>query len=315
MGVLRNITSGFSKSASKADSGKREVQPPEGRAAERLDAGEIERPGAFEPDLDFLRPAASPSSVPSPTPRLGYEAKDRPSDQREPNRTSGSAAPAAGLDGKLPRVAENGLREATAASDGNARAAMTQGVPEVQPSHREHREHQAQPVQPVQQAQPAATEASTSAPAPTSHSKSSSGRRGSSANASSGKRRASDKELQKLRRVDLLELLVDQIRDNDRLTAENEQLTDLTDRLKAKLDDKDAQIEHLKQRLNMKDDQIKHLEERNRSLAHAAGTLDVSELVAIEEHAIDRYLQQLQAQGVIPSVDPSAQAPHGTHMR
>ena len=135
------------------------------------------------------------------------------------------------------------------------------------------------------------------------------------ASSASKKRRATDKELQKLRRVDLLELLVDQIKDNDRLTAENDELSDLSERLKAKLDEKDAQIEHLKQRLNMKDDQIKRLEERNRAFAHASGTLDVSELVAIEEQAIDRYLQRLQAQGIIPSADPNAQYPRGTHTR
>ena len=135
------------------------------------------------------------------------------------------------------------------------------------------------------------------------------------ASSASKKRRATDKELQRLRRVDLLELLVDQIKDNDRLTAENDQLSDLSERLKAKLDEKDAQIEHLKQRLNMKDDQIKRLEDRNRAFAHASGTLDVSELVAIEEQAIDRYLQRLQAQGVIPSADPRAQSPHGTYTR
>lgn len=121
--------------------------------------------------------------------------------------------------------------------------------------------------------------------------------------ASSKRKNSPDKDLQRLRRVDLLELLVDQIRENDQLTSENERLLDLSERLKAKLDQKDAQIEHLKQRLDMKDDQISRLEERNRSLAHASGLLDVAELVAIEEVAVDRYLKQLREQGEFSDAD------------
>ena len=133
--------------------------------------------------------------------------------------------------------------------------------------------------------------------------------------ANSKKRRSSDKELQKLRRVDLLELLVGQIRENDRLASENEQLADLSERLKGKLDEKDAQIEHLKQRLNMKDEQIQHLEERNRVLSHIAGTLDVSEFALVEERAVNHYLQQLREQGDISYGNPDAQASRGIHTR
>lgn len=68
-----------------------------------------------------------------------------------------------------------------------------------------------------------------------------------------------DKEFQKLRRVDLLELLVDQVRENEGLTASVTELSELTERLKAKLDQKDEQIERLKGRLDMKDAQIAEL--------------------------------------------------------
>lgn len=74
------------------------------------------------------------------------------------------------------------------------------------------------------------------------------------------------KELQKLRRQDLLELLLDQMLENDTLRdtlAERdervEDLSAMADRLKAKLDDKDQQIEHLKSKLDDKDVQIEHL--------------------------------------------------------
>ena len=103
----------------------------------------------------------------------------------------------------------------------------------------------------------------------------------------------SEKELQKLRRMDLLELLLDQIRENEKLSATNEELTSLTERLKAKLDDKDEQIERLKAKLDDKDEQIQRLEERNRAVARAAGSLDIKEFLEIEGRAIESYLMQL----------------------
>lgn len=121
--------------------------------------------------------------------------------------------------------------------------------------------------------------------------------------ASAKKDGAVGKDLQKLRRVDLLELLVDQIRENDRLISENERLADSNERLKAKLDQKDGQIDHLKRRLSAKDEEISHLEERNRNLAHASGLIDVSELIAVEEAAVDRYLKQLRQQGIVSDAD------------
>lgn len=85
---------------------------------------------------------------------------------------------------------------------------------------------------------------------------------GSSRKQSADSASASGKEFQKLRRVDLLELLVDQVRENEELTASVTDLKDLSERLKAKLDQKDAQIERLKGRLDMKDAQIAELKSR-----------------------------------------------------
>ena len=68
-----------------------------------------------------------------------------------------------------------------------------------------------------------------------------------------------DRELRRLRRMELLEMLVDQIEENDVQTAQIEELSDLTERLKAKLDEKDAQIERLKEKLDDKDAIIRSL--------------------------------------------------------
>ena len=99
-----------------------------------------------------------------------------------------------------------------------------------------------------------------------------------------------EKELQRLRRVDLLELLLDEIRQNEQDTAKLEELTELVDRLKAKLDDKDEQIEHLKRRLDEKDQKIADLETRVARLAEANGMMvDAGELAEIERRALEQY--------------------------
>ena len=63
-----------------------------------------------------------------------------------------------------------------------------------------------------------------------------------------GKNNDSSGQLKKLRRQDLLELLVEQLGENERLSAQidelqaaNAALTDQVERLKGKLDDKDAE--------------------------------------------------------------------------
>ena len=66
-------------------------------------------------------------------------------------------------------------------------------------------------------------------------------------------------DLRKLRRVDLLELLVDQIRENNECAASIKELTDSITVLKAKVDYKDAQIQHLLSRLEDKDAQVERL--------------------------------------------------------
>ena len=107
---------------------------------------------------------------------------------------------------------------------------------------------------------------------------------------------SAEKEFQKLRRMDLLELLLDQIRENEQLSASVTELTDLSERLKAKLDDKDAQIERLKAKLDDKDAQIDRLDERNRAVARASGTIDIKEILEIEGRAIENYLMRLSEQ-------------------
>lgn len=103
----------------------------------------------------------------------------------------------------------------------------------------------------------------------------------------------SEKELSKLRRMDLLELLIGQIRENEQQTAEIADLRDLSERLKAKLNDKDAQIERLKAKLDQKDAEIERLNEINSATAHAGGLLGVREMLDIEKLAVEQYLRQV----------------------
>lgn len=84
---------------------------------------------------------------------------------------------------------------------------------------------------------------------------------------SSGSRgKGQSRDLHRLNRQDLLELLVGQMHEGDELRAiieqkdrEIESLVALGDRLKEKLNLKDDQIEHLKDKLDLKDDQIENL--------------------------------------------------------
>ena len=78
-----------------------------------------------------------------------------------------------------------------------------------------------------------------------------------------------DKELRRLRRQDLLQLLVEQSREAARLQTETDekneeiaQLNESLERLKGKLDEKDAQLERLKERLNEKDALLEKLKQR-----------------------------------------------------
>lgn len=93
------------------------------------------------------------------------------------------------------------------------------------------------------------------------------------------------KDLQRLNRYDLLELLIGQIHENDELRHVIEdgekhaaELSALSDRLKDKLDLKDEQIEHLKEKLNLKDEQIenlkKKLDQKDAQFGRLKGKLD-----------------------------------------
>lgn len=78
-----------------------------------------------------------------------------------------------------------------------------------------------------------------------------------------------DKDLRKLRRQDLLELLVEQSREAARLQSERDdkqtelsQILESYERLKKKLNEKDVQIEKLKGRLDEKDALLNKLKKR-----------------------------------------------------
>lgn len=124
-----------------------------------------------------------------------------------------------------------------------------------------------------------------------------------------------EKEFSKLKRRDLLELLLSQIQEDERLerrgaamaariTKQEKSLT----HLKERLDEKDAQIERLKNRLDEKDAQIVVLRdtlERERtsrrielneagSIAEAA--LKLSGIFEAAQDAADRYLENVKLQ-------------------
>lgn len=111
-----------------------------------------------------------------------------------------------------------------------------------------------------------------------------------------------EKELHRLRRQDLLQLLLSQSKDVARLNADlsemedkNGQLKESNDRLIAKLDEKDAQIEHLKQRLNDKDAQIEALKTSYRLELNADGTTGVrlKEIFDVASQAAEEYLHSI----------------------
>lgn len=119
-----------------------------------------------------------------------------------------------------------------------------------------------------------------------------------------------DKELRKLRRQDLLELLVEQSKETGRLATElGEKEAELTEaqegneRLKGKLDEKDALIEKLKSRLDEKDAQM--AEETARSeeiLARLKGKLDEKDALIEKLRARldsrDEKIEMLEAEAV-----------------
>ena len=80
-----------------------------------------------------------------------------------------------------------------------------------------------------------------------------------------------EKELQRLRRVELLELLLDEISQNEQNTDRLEELIKLNARLEAKVDEKDEQISRLISQLDDKDRTIAQLQAQVARLADSAG--------------------------------------------
>ena len=97
-------------------------------------------------------------------------------------------------------------------------------------------------------------------------------------------------DLKKLKRGDLLELLYDQVRENEEKTTSVADLTELTERLKQRLAEKDMQIERLQMRLNEKDARIAELEEQNDVYARTVDVVDYRELLKYQEKAVMEYL-------------------------
>ena len=116
-----------------------------------------------------------------------------------------------------------------------------------------------------------------------------------------------EKELHRLSRQDLLQLLLAQSKEVSRQRTAIEELKnnaekdhELIDRLKAKLDEKDASLETLKHRLDEKDETIAHLkDEKDAALDAVRARLDlltgVSNSVRSGKNA-DEHLEELKKQ-------------------
>lgn len=150
------------------------------------------------------------------------------------------------------------------------------------------------------------------------------------------------KELNKLKRQDLLELLIDQMHESDDLRAaiveqhaQILELTNLSERLKDKLNLKDEQIEHLKEKLDLKDEQRDHLKAKlndkdalierlkkrldikdamiaelmsqGRELQTSGDMFDMIELLTTEERAIEAYIEH-SADAQVASQEMPAEA-------
>ena len=124
-----------------------------------------------------------------------------------------------------------------------------------------------------------------------------------------------DKEFRRLRRHDLLQLLVAQGKENIQLETQLDETSSqlsaeqkANKRLKAKLDEKDALIEKLKGRLDQKDARIKKLKEdmdawknsRRIQLAEAGSiaeaALRLNGIFETAQQAADQYLYNLRIQ-------------------
>lgn len=126
-----------------------------------------------------------------------------------------------------------------------------------------------------------------------------------------------EKELHKLRRQDLLQMLLAKSKDaaqlQDRITTlegENAELSDTVERLKTRLDAKDAQIEHLKHRLDNKDARIAELREAGRIKADTQVSLDVEELFDVGRRAAEAFLKEkLGEQGLVEPFEEEDEQP------
>ena len=138
-----------------------------------------------------------------------------------------------------------------------------------------------------------------------------------------------EKELHKLRRQDLLQLLLSQSReaahqqaDLDRLDGMLTQTQESNQRLREKLAEKDAQLEKLTGRLNQKEEELRRLraereETRSgeRTELHAVGSAAevskrLSQILGSAQREADAYLNSIRQEGEAAIPRPAAaQAP------
>jgi len=125
---------------------------------------------------------------------------------------------------------------------------------------------------------------------------------------SSGKTSAwSERDLRKLRRIDLLELLIEQIRENEQQAHAIDDLNAMVSHLETRLNESNDHVDRLLKIVDDREKQIKRLERRNAALAHAAGLLDADEILEIADIAVDIYMDRVAADAA--GGDPSKTAP------
>ena len=117
-----------------------------------------------------------------------------------------------------------------------------------------------------------------------------------------------DQELRKLKRQDLLELLILQSKDVVRLQEELDEknthiaeLNDTCDRLKDKLNEKDDQIDKLKDRLDQKDARIVQLESQLTMAGQGASSGTnadqmMNKIYEVAQNAVKEYMKEQDAE-------------------
>ena len=117
-------------------------------------------------------------------------------------------------------------------------------------------------------------------------------------------KKQASKELQRLKRQDILELLLEQMQEGDdlretvaRLEAEVDRLNKLVAHLIERLDLKDELIDKLKGRLDIKDRIVFELMRQGKKLPASSDLLSIADLLEVEQIAFEAVVAKKDAEG------------------